>query len=98
MKTSNKNSSASVTKASSRISTARLKADGTPALKPGPRPGTTAAGDNSPVKKVTSRDVRIIRALFFKHELFQKDIAKLFGITQPQVSAICTRKSWPNVD
>jgi hypothetical protein len=47
--------------------------------------------------KLTESDVREIRNLYAEKKHTQKEIAKIFGISQTNVSMIVTRQSWTHV-
>lgn len=53
----------------------------------------STAGEQSKVAKLCNRDILEIRYLS-KAGHMQKDIAKTFGITQSNVSLICSNKRW----
>ena len=52
-------------------------------------------GEANAMAKVTEKQVSEIRALAAARSLPQREIGKLYGLTQSAVSAIVTGKSWP---
>lgn len=58
--------------------------------------GTEVRGVDTPSAKLTEDDVRRIRAL--RGKMFQRDIAKLFGVTQGNVGYIQRRATWAWLD
>lgn len=52
-------------------------------------------GEANAMAKVTEQQVAEIRALAKARSLPQREIGKLYGLTQSAVSAIVTGKSWP---
>lgn len=59
------------------------------------RHGTQPYGENSPVAKLTEVQARLVDMLGRKHP--HRMVAKAFEITQSNVSAIVTRRSWPKL-
>jgi hypothetical protein len=51
-------------------------------------------GAKHPCAKLTESDVAQIRLLYAETELFQRDLAKMYGINQANVSEIVNRKIW----
>lgn len=57
--------------------------------------GTLAFGEKHPSSKLTDDDIREIRSL--SSTMPQKDIAEMFGVSKPTISAIMTGKRWAHV-
>lgn len=57
----------------------------------------TENGENHPMAKLTDKDVIEIKFLLSKTDKLQSDIAKMFNITQSEVSNINTGKKWKNI-
>lgn len=56
---------------------------------------TARLGERSPLARLSTLDVRVIRRL--RGVLFQKDVAKIFGVSTSQVSAIQSRERWAHL-
>lgn len=54
-------------------------------------------GESHQNSKLTESDVRRIRELRLTTNLTQKEIGKMFQITQTAVGKICSRKAWPHI-
>jgi HNH endonuclease len=50
-------------------------------------------GENSPAAKLTESDIRAIRSLPLK----RREVAKIFGVSQPTITAIVRRREWSHV-
>ncbi len=55
-------------------------------------------GEDHPHTTLTENDVRVIRLLYAKHELTQREIAQLFGISRESVGLIVQRRRWAHVE
>ncbi len=49
------------------------------------------------ISKLNAKEVVIIRELYASGNYFQKDIAKIFGVSQSNISFICRGISWKQV-
>lgn len=54
------------------------------------------SGEENPKSKLTEEDVLNIRKLY-SQGISQPVIGKQYGITQPHISAICSRKKWAHI-
>lgn len=57
------------------------------------RHGTCTRGERHPAAKLTARDVTRIRTLVARGQ-YQRTVANMFGVRQPQVSRIIRRERW----
>ncbi len=62
----------------------------------GNRPSIVGAGETNPQAKLTSENVREMRALRSNYSL--ADLADRFGVSESAVSRICSRLSWRHLD
>jgi hypothetical protein len=54
-------------------------------------------GINNPMSKINDWIVRIIRQLLKEGKLYQREIAKIFGLDQSSISYIKNRKIWKHI-
>jgi DNA-binding MarR family transcriptional regulator len=59
--------------------------------------GHQTRGQDCGNAKVSEEAVRRMRELYASGSHLQRELADMFGITQPQVSLICSAKNWSHV-
>jgi predicted XRE-type DNA-binding protein len=61
------------------------------------RKGRSTLGERNAQAKLTAEDVRHIRELYAEGNLSQRAIAEMFGVRDPAICRIVTRKRWPHI-
>lgn len=59
--------------------------------------GRAASGSKNGTAKLTEKDIPVIRKLY-SDGIYQKDIAKKYGVTQTIISSIVLGKTWDHVE
>jgi predicted XRE-type DNA-binding protein len=56
-----------------------------------------APGENHHMSKLTNKEVFVIRSLYDKKQMTQKEISFLFNVSQTQISRIVNKKKWSHI-
>lgn len=59
--------------------------------------GTDFRGIKHPMVKLTEEEVKTIRSLYQDGVYSQRQLAKIFSVTQPMISCITLRKNWQHI-
>lgn len=61
------------------------------------RHNVAVLGEQHPKARLTEKDVKKIRRMYARQEATQKELGKIFGVSAPQISRICSGRDWAHL-